>query len=206
MANLLNLKKGDLLNLTKAEPGISKLKICGGWDPVKPKGLLGFLFGGAQKDYDLDLVAYLHDDNGKIFDTVYFGNRIHDGIYLDKDNLTGKDDPFLTDDETIFIEVGKLDSRCKYITFGIIIYNGVYNNQSFNEIQNAYIRVCDESNKEICRYNLTNESKIDNTACIAGILTRQDNEEVTFTAAGKFVRTKNIDSLKGFAVESIDLF
>lgn len=121
MANLLNLKKGDLLNLTKAEPGISKLKICGGWDPARPKGFLSRLFNSTTKEYDLDLVAYLHDNDGKIFDTVFYGDRNHNGIFLNKDNRTGVDDPNLTDDETIFINVNELDSRCKYITFGIII-------------------------------------------------------------------------------------
>lgn len=35
MAGVLNLQKNDILDLTKAEPGLSKVMLGAGWDVVK---------------------------------------------------------------------------------------------------------------------------------------------------------------------------
>ena len=53
MAKLLNLQKGQMLNLTKENPGLSEINFAGGWDVVQG-GLFKKLF---TPDYDLDLVA-----------------------------------------------------------------------------------------------------------------------------------------------------
>ena len=41
MANLLNLKKNDILDLTKKDPSLNRLLVGAGWDVIKNKG--GFL-------------------------------------------------------------------------------------------------------------------------------------------------------------------
>ena len=48
MTGILNLKKNDILDLRKAEPGLKHVVLAAGWDVAK-KG-----FFGLGTDYDLD--------------------------------------------------------------------------------------------------------------------------------------------------------
>ena len=114
--DMLNLKKNDILNLTKKDPGLNKIMIGAGWDVVK-KGL--FHFGA--KDYDLDLTAFLLDKDDKLIHkgVVYFGEQKGKGIMLHGDNLTGEGDG---DDEKITVELNNLPVDCKKVLFSVIIY------------------------------------------------------------------------------------
>ncbi|MEG2354146.1 MAG: TerD family protein [Clostridium sp.] len=156
----LNLKKNDILDLTKMAPGLNKITLGAGWDVVK-KGL--FSFGG---DYDLDLVALLIDRNEKLLNggVIYFGNLQGEGIYLHGDNRTGAGDG---DDEKISVELNRLPSACTKVVFAVTIYNGAAKKQSFAQVKNAYVRLMNEENggQEICRYNLTEDGG-KNTAII----------------------------------------
>lgn len=67
-----NLQKGQTIDLCKNEKGesfdLSQVTIGLGWD-VKQKeiGFFGKLFGGFQEEkFDLDLIAFLLDSNGKV--------------------------------------------------------------------------------------------------------------------------------------------
>ena len=60
MTGILNLKKNDILDLRKAEPGLKHVVLAAGWDVAK-KGFFGL---GA--DYDLDLIAILLNENDKM--------------------------------------------------------------------------------------------------------------------------------------------
>ena len=53
--NILNLQKNDILDLTKREPGLTKVTLGAGWD-VAATG----------QDFDLDISAFLLNENGKI--------------------------------------------------------------------------------------------------------------------------------------------
>ena len=61
MAGVLNLKKNDILDLTKRDPSLNRLRLCAGWD-VATKGIFGIF----KQDFDLDLSAILLDQNGKL--------------------------------------------------------------------------------------------------------------------------------------------
>ena len=41
----INLQKGQRVDLTKGNPGLSKIMVGLGWDPVSKKGAKGGLFG-----------------------------------------------------------------------------------------------------------------------------------------------------------------
>ena len=60
MTGILNLKKNDILDLRKAEPGLKHVVLAAGWDVAKK----GFFKLGA--DYDLDLIAILLNENDKL--------------------------------------------------------------------------------------------------------------------------------------------
>ena len=55
----VNLSKGQKVDLTKTNPGLSKLLVGLGWDTNKYDG-------GA--DFDLDASAFLTDENGNSVD------------------------------------------------------------------------------------------------------------------------------------------
>lgn len=167
MQGVLNLKKNDILDLTKKEPGLKHVMLGAGWDVAK-KG-----FFGLGPDYDLDLIALLIDKNGKLINNkgvIYFGNLNGQGIYLHGDNRTGAGDG---DDEKISVDLEKLPANCNSVVFAINIYDAVNRKQNFSKIKNAYIRILNEDNgnKEICRYNLSEDGGT-NTAVIFAELNR----------------------------------
>ena len=178
---MLNLKKNDILNLSKTNPGLKNIRVCAGWDVAK-KSFFSF-----KADYDLDLVGILLNKEGHVEDQkslIYFGNLKSTGIYLHGDNLTGKGDG---DDEMISVALDRIPKNCSKIVFAVVIYDGKTRGQSFAKVENAFVRIVDEDNrdKEICRYNLT-ESGGSNTAIIFAELIKENNEW-NFKAIGKFL-------------------
>ena len=171
---LLNLQKNDILDLTKKDPSLKNVILAAGWDVAK-KG-----FFGLGKDFDLDLVALLLDENGKLIDKdgmIYFGNKRNNGIFLHGDNLTGHGDG---DDERVSVSLNSLPTRCCRIMFAVAIYEGKARKQSFSKVKNAYVRLLneDKSYEEICRYNLTEDAG--NNTCVKFAELRKENGEWQF--------------------------
>ena len=182
MADILNLQKNDILDLTKKDPSLNNILLGAGWDVVK-KGLFSM-----QADYDLDLAAFLLDSNNKITGKeglIYFGHKKGTGIYLHGDNLTGAGDG---DDEKISISLNKIPANCSKIVFTVSIYDAAKRKQSFEKVKNAYVRLVneDKGNTEICRYNLTEEGG-DNTAIIFAEL-EKNGSEWKFKAVGEYLQ------------------
>lgn len=180
MTGILNLKKNDILDLRKAEPGLKHVVLAAGWDVAK-KG-----FFGLGTDYDLDLIAILLNENDKLINrgVIYFGNLNGQGIYLHGDNRTGAGDG---DDEKISVNLDKLPGNCSKVIFALNIYDAVARKQSFSKVKNAYIRLLNEDsgNKEICRYNLSEDGG-DNTALLFAELERK-NGSWQFKARGELL-------------------
>lgn len=92
--------------------------------------------------------------NGRVKETVYYGDKNHRGIYLDGDNLTGEGDG---DDENIFINFSKIDSDIDKIIIAVVIYMPM--GQRFSKVENAFVRLVDETNKkEVLKFNLSKEN------------------------------------------------
>lgn len=181
MAGVLNLQKNDILDLRKAEPGLKHVMLGAGWDVAKK----GFFNLGA--DYDLDLIALLLDSNDKLINrgVIYFGNLKGEGIYLHGDNRTGAGDG---DDEKISVDLDKLSPKCDKVIFALNIYDAVSRKQNFSKVKNAYIRILNEDNgnKEICRYNLSEDGG-NNTALLFAELQRV-NGSWQFKAKGELLQ------------------
>ena len=160
----VNLSKGQKVDLTKGNPGLCKLLIGLGWDTNKYDG-------GA--DFDLDSAAFLLAANGKVAsdaDFVFYGNLQHaSGSVLHQgDNLTGLGDG---DDEQIKID------------FTVTIYDAEERRQNFGQVENAFIRILDESNDaELIRFDLGEDFSVE-TAVVVGELYRH-NGEWKFNAIG----------------------
>lgn len=174
----INLSKGDKIDLKKSNPGLSNILVGLGWDPVQQTGggFFKSLFGGGQADIDCDASVFMLNQEGKlsgIKDLIYFGNLksacksvLHTG-----DNLTGEG---TGDDEQILVNLDKVPSNIHKLLFVVNIYNCVDRKQHFGMIENAYIRVEDQSNKkEIAKYNLS-DNYSEKTTLIVGAIYRKD--------------------------------
>ena len=174
-SNLLNLQKGQMLNLTKKEPGLKHVVLAAGWD-VARTGV----------DFDLDIAAFLVGSNGKVNripdDVVFFNNMQAQGVRLEGDNRTGMGEG---DDERIDLDLTQIDSSVERIVFMVTIYEAVTRRQTFGMVENSYVRLldADKNDKEVCRFNLREESST-GTAVIFAELARI-NGEWNFKAIGE---------------------
>ena len=172
----VSLGKGQGISLKKTENNLSQVTIGLGWDiQEQKKGFLGGLFGGKNADYDLDVVAFLVGQNGKVNnlgrdtqgnvtlqngDVVFFNNQRHSSghIWLTGDNRTGAGDG---DDEQIVVKLNYLGQQYHKVVFVVQIYNGASNQQHFGQVKNAFIRAVDTTGKEMVRFDLSGTGQYD---------------------------------------------
>lgn len=172
----INLQKGQKVDLTKGNPGLSKLIVGLGWDTNKYDG-------GA--DFDLDAAAFLLGDNGKVpsdSDFIFYSNLQHSSgaVVHTGDNLTGEGDG---DDEVIKVDLSKVPASISKIDFTVTIYDAESRGQNFGQVSNAYIRVVDETTgTELIRYDLGEDFSVE-TAVVVGEMYR-NNGEWKFNAIG----------------------
>lgn len=173
---MINLFKGQKVNLTKDNPGLSKILVGLGWDINKYDG------GSA---FDLDAEAFLTAPNGKVTDDsdfVFYGNLQHSSGAVQHmgDNRTGIGEG---DDEQIRIDLSKIPAGIEKIAFTVTIYDAEARKQNFGQVSNAFIRIYDEANgKELIRYDLGEDFSLE-TAVVVGELYRQ-GAEWKFNAVG----------------------
>ena len=165
----VNLKKGQKVSLTKDNPGLKNVLVGLGWDVNQ------FDTGG---QFDLDASAFLLAENGKVSkqeDFVFYSNPNHPsgGVNYMGDNRTGEGEG---DDEQIKIDLSKIPQNIAKIAFTATIYEAEERNQNFGQVNNAYIRICDESNgQELMRYDLGEDFSIE-TGVIFGELYKHGTE------------------------------
>jgi len=186
----INLQKGQRVDLTKGNPGLTKIMVGLGWDPVQSGGggkLFGGLFGGgaSSSNVDCDASVIMLGANDKLQhnkDVIYFGNlKSNDGsVQHSGDNLTGDGDG---DDEQIMIDLSRVPANIQKLVFVVNIYDCVKRKQHFGMIQNAFIRVVNPTtNQELLHYNLTdNYSGL--TCLVTGEIYRH-GDEWKFAAIG----------------------
>ncbi|MDQ0272013.1 TerD family protein [Cytobacillus purgationiresistens] len=185
----INLQKGQRVDLTKGNPGLSKILVGLGWDPVQTKsggGILSSLFGGGGgPNIDCDASVIMLGENDKLKnnkDVVYFGNlKSNDGsIQHTGDNLTGDGDG---DDEQILIDLNKIPTTIQKLVFIVNIYDCVKRKQHFGMIENAFIRIVNSANnQEIIHFNLT-ENYSGKTSLVVGEIYR-NGDDWKFAAVG----------------------
>lgn len=172
----VSLAKGQKVDLTKTNPGLSKVVVGLGWDVNKYDG---------GNDFDLDASVFLLGETGKVgsdSDFIFYNNPsggngsvVHNG-----DNRTGEGDG---DDEQVNIDLSKVPAHVQKIAFTITIHDGEARNQNFGQVSNAYVRILNEAtNQELIRYDLGEDFSIE-TALVVGELYRH-NGEWKFSAIG----------------------
>lgn len=164
----INLQKGQGVSLRK-ESGydLSRLTVGLGWDiaPSTPA-------------YDLDAVAFLLDEHGKVRnlgkigangrptleggDVVFYNALVHPSgkVRLSGDNQSGSTSG---DAEQIEVALDTLPDAYRQIIFAVAIYKGHERKQSFAGVRRAHIRAVDGKGQEICRYNIGSDPA--NHAC-----------------------------------------
>ena len=166
---MISLFKGQKVDLTKNNPGLSKVLVGLGWDVNKYDG---------QAAFDLDTAAFVLAPNGKVSsdsDFVFYNNLKHSSGAIQHmgDNRTGIGEG---DDEQIRVDLSKVPSSVDKIAFTVTIHEAEERRQNIGQVSNAYIRIMDESNgKELIRYDLGEDFSVE-TAVIAGELYRSGSE------------------------------
>lgn len=200
---MINLQKGQKIDLTKTNPGLSKILVGLGWDPVESKGgggkgFLGGLFGGGNKtiDIDCDASVFMLDANGKLAknkNLVYYGNLTSPcgSVRHSGDNLTGEGEG---DDEQIMVDLARVPADVHRLVFVVNIYDCERRKQHFGMIRNAFIRVVNATNnQELCKFNLS-ENYENKTTLIAGEVYRHQGEW-KFAALGESTTDPGLQTL-----------
>lgn len=127
--------------------------------------------------FDLDASVFLVGANGKILSDnhfVYYNNTkspdesvIHTG-----DNLTGAGDG---DDEQISVDLSKISPDVVEVCFVVTIHQADTRRQNFGQIRNSFIRIIDNSNTELVKYELDEDFSIE-TAVEFGRIYKRNNE------------------------------
>lgn len=172
----ISLSKGQKVDLTKTNPGLSKVIVGLGWDTNR--------YDGA-KDFDLDTSVFLLGDNGKVgsdSDFIFYNNATggNGSVVHTGDNRTGAGDG---DDEQTNIDLNNVPAAIQRIAFAITIHDAESRSQNFGQVSNAYVRILNgDSNQELIRYDLGEDFSIE-TALVVGELYRH-NGEWKFSAIG----------------------
>lgn len=172
----INLTKGQKVDLTKGNAGLSKIVVGLGWD------VNAFDSGAA---FDLDAAAFMVNGGGKCpteKEFIFYGNLEHPSGAVKHmgDNLTGEGDG---DDEQIVVELAQIPANVERIAFTVTIYDAESRNQNFGQVSNAYIHIQDMiSGTDLIRYDLGEDFSIE-TAIVVGELYRH-NGEWKFNAVG----------------------
>ena len=172
----VSLSKGGNVSLTKQAPNLTAVLVGLGWDIRTTTGT----------DFDLDASALATGETKKVLSDshfVFFNNlRSPEGsIEHTGDNKTGEGEG---DDEVIKVDLAGTPPTITNIFFPVSIHEADSRGQSFGQVQNAYIRVVDQSNgSELARYDLSEDASTE-TAMVFGELYRA-GDEWKFRAIGQ---------------------
>jgi tellurium resistance protein TerZ len=136
----ISLEKNDGATLTAVRMGL-------GWQAAKRRGL----FGSRTREVDLDASAVLFAGQ-EPQDVVFFRHLVSDdgSVRHTGDNLVGGAGQG-GDDEAILVDLQRVPAHIDQIVFTVNSFTG----QTFQEVQNAFCRLVDETNgEELARYTL----------------------------------------------------
>ena len=179
----INLTKGQKVDLTKGNPGLTKIVVGLGWD------VNAFDSGAA---FDLDAAAFMVGGNGKCpteKEFVFYGNLEHSSGSVKHmgDNLTGEGDG---DDEQITIDLSLVPSNVERIAFTVTIYDAETRHQNFGQVSNAYIRIAklsdefDTVGEPVLKFDLEEEFSIETALVVAEIYFKNGEWKFNAVAAG----------------------
>jgi tellurium resistance protein TerD len=162
---MINLQKGQKIDI-----GLSKMSVGLGWNPNE----------GTGHAFDLDASAFMIDSNRLIPTETYFvfyGNTDSpDGaLHHTGDDPTGGNSAE-GDDETIQVDLSKVDDKIQEILFVVTIHEAVQRKQNYGQVRASYIRIVDDSSgQEVAKYELGEDFSVE-TAVEFGRLYKRDGK------------------------------
>jgi len=180
----INLQKGQRENINAP-----KFTIGLGWDTNSSST------GAA---FDLDASVFLLGDNGKMVGDEYFifynNTKSPDGAVVHTgDNQTGAGDG---DDESVTVDLGKINGAVKEICIVVTIHEADSRKQNFGQVRNSFIRVYDDKNAELVKYELDEDFSVE-TAVEFGRIYNKDGQW-KFEATGSGMKGGLEDYLKKY--------
>lgn len=159
----INLQKGQRQSISAP-----KFTIGLGWDTNHST---------TGTDFDLDSSVFILGSNKKLIADeylVFYNNLISpDGsVEHTGDNQTGQGDG---DDEEIKIDLSKINPDASELCIIVTIHDAEGRRQNFGQVRNSYVRIFDESNNEILKYELEEDFSIE-TAVEFGRIYKKGNE------------------------------
>lgn len=161
----INLQKGQKIDI-----GLSRISVGLGWNPNE----------GTGAGFDLDASAFMIGSDRRIPAEgffVFYGNTdsLDGALKHTGDDPTGGNSAG-GDDESITIDLSRVDPVIQEILFVVTIHEAVVRKQNFGQVRQSYIRVVDNNdNSEIAKYELGEDFSVE-TAVEFGRLYRRDGK------------------------------
>lgn len=161
----INLQKGQKIDI-----GLTKMSVGLGWKPNEGTGAA----------FDLDASAFMIGSNKLIPKEeffVFYGNTDSPdhALHHTGDDPTGGNSAE-GDDETIQVDLSKVDNIVQEILFVVTIHEATQRKQNYGQVRDSYIRIVDDLNgEEIAKYELGEDFSIE-TAIEFGRLYRKDGK------------------------------
>lgn len=159
----INLQKGQRESISAP-----RFTIGLGWDTNSSSTGDGF---------DLDASVFILGENKKVLSDnhfIFYNNlKSPDGsVEHTGDNLTGDGDG---DDEQIKVDLSKAAATASEICIVVTIHEAESRRQNFGQVRNSFVRIFDENNTEILKYELEEDFSIE-TAVEFGRIYKRNNE------------------------------
>jgi tellurium resistance protein TerD len=148
---VINLVKGQRVDI-----GLQKLGVGLGWDPNP---------NASSHDYDLDASAFMLGADAQVPNEgffVFYGNQEspEGAVKSSGDDRTGGNSD--GDDETLELDLGRLDPRIEQIVFSVSIYEADIRRQNFGQVRNSFIRIFNTlTDEELCKYELDEDFSVE---------------------------------------------
>ena len=148
----INLTKGQRMDMPG---GLTKIAVGLGWDPSASPG----------EEFDLDASAFMLAADKHIpaegFFVFYNSPESDDrAVSSSGDDRTGGSSE--GDDETLSVDLTKVDPRIEEIIFTVTIHDYESRRQNFGQVRNSFIRIYDAlSQVEICKYELGEDFSVE---------------------------------------------
>jgi tellurium resistance protein TerZ len=189
--NGINLAKGSSISLEKKGKPISNVMVGINWGSIKHQ-LLGITFMNTAVDLDTSVALI---SNKRVLDHVYYSNlRSRDGSvrHSGDDRFGDQNGDDGADNETITVNLNAMDPNVDQVVF----YLNSYEQQDFETIPYAKIRVIDASNpndmEEMATFNVATDKTFRGyVSMVLGKFVRR-NSMWEFTTVGDPIRAKNI--------------
>lgn len=174
----INLSKGQKVDLTKTNPGVSKYFVGLGWNPNANVG----------DQFDADVSAFILGEDEKLLSKqhfVFYNNlkSPEESVVHTGDNRTGEGEG---DDEKLLVDFSRIESTARKVVFVVTIHEAQQRNQNFGQISGAFIRVGNaDNNEEILKYDLNEDYSIETAVTFAELYLKDGEWKFNAVGAGK---------------------